>query len=172
MPVTTSSIIAASGSSRNPQVTWKRPMPSWVASGICGIQSAPFAWSARASPSRPSSCQKATSDKASAAVIIVTATAPDVRRENERMPTRPLIAAPMPGKSGISQMYRMDLSDVPELPGLPPHQVHFVDVDRFFVAVEGEDDAESDRGFGGSDCDHEDREHLANRVLQLIRERD
>src|SRR6185295_6607689 len=68
---------------------------------------------ARASPGRPSSCQKATSDSASAAVIIVTATAPAVLRENERMPTSPLIAAPMPGSSGINQMYRIDAHVAP-----------------------------------------------------------
>ena len=39
-----------------------------------------------------------------AAAIIVHATAPAVLRENERMPIRPLIAAPMPGSSGSSQM--------------------------------------------------------------------
>ena len=52
---------------------------------------------------------------------------------------------------------------------LPSHQVHFVDVDRFFVAVERQDDAEPDRRFGRRHRDDEDREHLADRVLQLRR---
>src|SRR5262245_17794206 len=41
----------------------------------------------------------------SAATIIEQATTPAVLRENERMPTRPLMAAPRPGRRGISQMY-------------------------------------------------------------------
>ena len=40
----------------------------------------------------------------SAATIIVHATAPATLRENERIPKRPLMAAPMPGNSGMSQM--------------------------------------------------------------------
>ena len=60
---------------------------------------------ARDSDGSPSSCQNAKSYSASAAVIIVQATTPAVLRENERMPMRPLMAAPAPGSSGISQMY-------------------------------------------------------------------
>ena len=52
-------------------------------------------------------------------------------------------------------------------PDLPPHQVHLVDVDRLLVAVEREDDPETDRRFGGGDGDDENREHLADGVLQL-----
>ena len=40
----------------------------------------------------------------SAAVIIVQATRPASLRENIRMPTRPLTAAPTPGNKGMSQM--------------------------------------------------------------------
>src|SRR5206468_1742251 len=63
----------------------------------------------RDSAGSPSSCQKAKSDSASAAVIIAQATTPAVLRENERIPIRPLMAAPRPGRSGISQMKRMVL---------------------------------------------------------------
>src|SRR5438046_595589 len=196
MPVTTSSISPASGSSRNPQVTWSSPMPSRVASGICGIQSATFTSYARDSAGRPSSCQKATSERPSASVIVPTATAPAALRENARTPTTPLIAAPIPGNSGINQMYRItpyavglagraglaglagrkgplclcdppDLPGLPGLPRLPPHQIHLVDVHGLFVAIERENDPEADGGLGGGDRDHEDREHLSDRVLLL-----
>src|SRR3954453_17129191 len=107
MPVTTRIIIPDSGSSRNPQVTWNSPTPLLVSSGMRGIHSATVTSNARASAGSPSNCQNANSDRASAASIIVTATAPAVLRENERMPIRPLIAAPMPGRMGINQIYRI-----------------------------------------------------------------
>src|SRR5438132_6434240 len=180
MPVTTSSIIPASGSSRKPHVTRKRPMPSRVASGICGIQSATLMSNARASAGSPRSCQNANSDSPSAAVIVAHATTPAVLRENARIPITPLISAPAPGKRGINQIYRINPPACPPArpawparsARLPSHQVHFVDVDRLFVAIEGEDDAESYRRLGGRHGDDEDREDLADGVLQLRRERD
>src|SRR5262245_20605498 len=159
MPVTTRIIMPDSGSSRNPHVTSKLPMPSCVASGIFGIHSSTLMSNARASAGRPSSCQNATSDSPSAASIIVVAKAPAVLRENERMPNRPLTAAPNAGSRGISQMYCMSEA----------HQVHFVDVDGLYVAVEGQDDAETDGRFGRGDGDDENREHLADGVALLLR---
>ena len=79
--------------------------PSCICSGIGGIQSAIVTAYARASAGKPSSCQKASTDSPSAATIVAHATNPEVRRENARMPTRPLRAAPTPGNRGMSQMY-------------------------------------------------------------------
>src|SRR5258708_12841002 len=99
------------------------------------------------------------------------------------MPTRPLTAAPTPGSRGMSQIYRIcvrvalrdppDLRDLPDLADLsssPSHQIHFVDVDRLFVAIEGQDDANPHRRFGRPNRDDEDREDLANRLFQLRRD--
>ena len=55
----------------------------------------------------------------------------------------------------------------PLLPASPSHQVHFIDVDRLFVPIEREDDAEPHRRFGRGDSDDEDREHLTDGVVQL-----
>src|SRR5579871_937902 len=175
MPVTTSSIMPDSGSSRNPHGTSNAPNPVRVASGIFGIHCATTTSYARASAGSPSSCQKATSAIPSAIAIVVHATTPAVRRENERMPTRPLIAAPMPGSRGISGIKRILVSEGAADAAAPPsrpHQIHFVDVDRLFVPVERENDPEADGRFRRRDRDHEDGEHLADLVLQLRRERD
>ncbi len=104
MPVTTRIIIPESGSSRNPQGAWNMPMPPRVASGIEGIHCATTTSKARASFGRPSNCQNAYSDTPRASVIVVHAIAPAILREKYRMPSRPLIAAPMAGSSGMSQI--------------------------------------------------------------------
>src|SRR5215468_2296231 len=179
MPVTMRIIIPDSGSSRNPHSTWNIPTVSLlVASGIDGIHCAMTTSYSRASPGRPSSCQNDSSDSPRAATIIVQATTPAVLREKYRMPSRPLIAAPIPGNSGISQMYFISALPScpsclprPSCPSLPSHQVHFVDVDAFLVPVEREDDAQADGGFCRSNGDHENRKDLADGVLQLARER-
>src|SRR5712691_7532133 len=145
MPVTTRIISADSGSSRKPQVTLNRPTPLLVCSGICGIHSATLMSNARASAGWPSNRQNPRSDSPSAAVIVAQATSPAVLRENARMPARPLMAAPMRGRSGMSQIYRMLESAIGDRAigdrrslnrPLPPHEVHLVDIDRFLVAVE------------------------------------
>src|SRR5918999_4475785 len=51
--------------------------------------------------------QNASIETPSAPVIAAHPTRPDVRRLNERMPTSPLIAAPMPGRIGINQIKSM-----------------------------------------------------------------
>ena len=99
-----SSIIAESGSSRKPQLTSKLPMPSCVASGMRGIHSPIVTSKARDSGGSPSSCQNARTASPSAAAIVRLASAPAVLRENDRIPTRPLTAAPRPGSNGMSQM--------------------------------------------------------------------
>src|SRR5688572_11637806 len=175
MPVTTRIIIPESGSSLNAQGTSNDPIPCAVASGIGGIQWPRLTTWSLASGGRPSICQNAYSDTPSAPVIAAHATNPDVRLLNERMPTSPLIAAPMPGRIGISQINSIDCSALcsllSALARLPSHQIHFVDVDRFLVPVERQDDAQADGGLGGRDGDDEYREHLADAVLQLIRKR-
>src|SRR5579871_5991323 len=42
----------------------------------------------------------------------------------------------------------------------PFQQVHFVDVDRLFIAEEGNQNAEADRGFGGGVGNNENRKNL------------
>src|SRR5882762_9087558 len=101
---------------------------------------------ARASAGKPHSCQNATNDTPSAAIIVVHATAPAVRRENARIPTRPLTRAPRPGRRGINQMYVMS-TFITGAGASPFHQVHLVNVHRLFVPVEREDDPESHRRF-------------------------
>src|SRR6185503_20077672 len=177
MPVTTSSIMPESGSRRKPHGTSKPPtVPLPICSGIDGIHCATVTSNARASGASPRSCQNATSDRTSAASIVVHATAPAALRENERIPMRPLMAAPTPGNSGMSQMYFIFLQwrrgPTPAPPAhLPSHHVHFVDVDRFLVAVEGENDPEPHRGLRRRHGNDEHREDLADRILKLVRVR-
>src|SRR4026209_2267093 len=92
----------------------------------------------RASGAKPRSCQKASTDSPRAATIVVQATKPEVLRENARMPTRPLRAAPPPGNRGMSQMYfisivgRRGRAGTPFPPVVSPtQQVHLGDVDCF-----------------------------------------
>src|SRR5262245_24877385 len=126
---------------------------------------------------------------ASAPHIAVTASSPAMLRENARIPKRPLTRAPIPGRSGMSQMYSMfsrgglDGSAGSDRSGksycssrlptcltcptclpavvLPPHQVHLINVHGLFVPVERQDDAQADGRFRGGHRDDEDREHLA-----------
>src|ERR1051325_10443883 len=59
---------------------------------------------------------------------------------------------------------------------LPLEQINLVNEDRLAVAVERDDEAEADGGFGRRDHDYEDREDLprdrvhAARLLQVARE--
>src|SRR5713101_2334936 len=121
----------------------------------------------RAWGGRPSNCQTARSATPNAATIAVEATTPAALREKYRTPISPLIAAPMPGNSGMSQMSFISVW----LRASRPHDVHLVDVDRFFVAIERQDDSEPDSGFGRRHGDHENGKHLTDHVVQLIRER-
>src|SRR4029078_12569520 len=126
------------------------------------IQSATLMSYARPSAGSPSNCQKAMSDNPSAMTMRPLATVPALFLSNDRIPISPLIAAPRPGSNGINQMYFIVLRQdrrkgrnpsllappaPPAGPGLPSHQIHFVDVDRFLVAIEREDDAEADCSF-------------------------
>src|SRR5262249_15024785 len=54
----------------------------------------------------------------------------------------------------------------------PSHRVDLVEVDRGSVAVEHEDDRESDTDFGGGDRDDEQGEHLADDGVVQRAERD
>ena len=105
MPVTTSSIIPDSGSSRKPHGTSKAANPLRVARGIFGIHCAITTSYARAPDGSARSCQNAASDNPSATVIVAHASSPEALRENARMPTTPLTSAPSPGSRGISQIY-------------------------------------------------------------------
>ena len=79
-------------------------MPVAVASGIGGIQFASTTSWTRASAGSRTSWTNAAIDSASAVAIDPHATAAAAARLNQRMPTRPMSAAPAAGTSGMSQM--------------------------------------------------------------------
>src|SRR5687767_10439245 len=163
MPVTTSTITAESGSRRSDQGTVKAPMPDAVASGIGGIQVPSTASKMRPPSGRASSWPQAQADRPNAPAIAAHPTTAACVRLNHRMPNRPLSAAPAAGRRGMSQSSVID--------GSPPQHVHLVEIDRLLVAVEREDDPQSDGRLGGGDGDDEDREHLPGGVVKLVRER-
>src|SRR5678816_747202 len=77
------------------------------------------------------------------------------------LPKRPLMTKPAAGNSGISQMRSRKFMR------LPLHQIDFVDVHCFLVLEHGDNDAESDRGFSGSNGNHKDREPVSYTHLTL-----
>ena len=48
----------------------------------------------------------------------------------------------------------------------PFHQINLINPDRFAIAIERDDDAESYRRFGGSHDDDENREHLSGKRVR------
>ena len=107
MPVTMRIIIPDSGSSRKLHGATKEPHPSVVWSGIAGIHSATTTVWKRSSSGRPSSWKKAFRASRNDSPMVAHATSPAVCLLNERIPTRPLMAAPSPGSSGINQIRSM-----------------------------------------------------------------
>src|SRR5580704_3779111 len=119
-----------------------------------------------------------------AKAIAPTQTIPTARRESRR-PKKNMMAAPAAGSRGITQMWErkkkrlsaradgvMTFSlrlfrgssarpNFRSSASLPFQQVHFVDVHRLLIAEEGDQDAETDRCFGGGVGDDENCEDLA-----------
>src|SRR5687767_769799 len=149
-------------------------MPLAVSSGILGIHRATVTTWSRASGASPRSSQNAHADSNNASPIVEHATSAATFLPKARMPTRPLMAAPIPGSSGMSQIRstssfsRIPNPESPTPSSLPSHDVHFVDVDGFFVAIEGQDDSQTYGGLGRRDGDDEHCEHLTDGVLQLL----
>src|SRR5262245_34724797 len=83
-----------------------------------------------------------------------------------RLPNSPLMTKPAAGNKGMSQMRSRKFMR------LPLHQIDFVDVHRFLVLEHGDDDAEADCGFGGSDGNHKDGEDLSCELPKPAGKRD
>src|SRR5687767_2024846 len=124
-----------------------------------------------------------------------TATTLTTRSEKRNFrPSSPLMAAPSRGRRGTSQMSlcisvrgsmvngqwskTVLISSPFTIHHLPLQQIDLVHEDRLAVAVERDDDAEADGGFGGGDDVDEDREDLSSygvhapAVLKVAREGD
>src|SRR5262249_25727854 len=78
-----------------------------------------------------------------------------------RRPNNPAMAEPSSGRKTIAWYIA------------PPalHQVHVFDRDRAAVAEIDHEDGKPDRGFGGRHGEHDQREHLADQIAQMGRER-
>src|SRR5687767_11422358 len=90
--------------------------------------------------------------------------------ENRNLrPKRPLMAAPSSGSRGTNQMY-LYIS--------PLQQIDFVYPDGFFIAIECDDNAQTDRRFGSGHDDYKNGEDLARdrvhaaRFLEVTRKGD
>src|SRR5437764_14225359 len=110
-------------------------------------------------------------------------------KRNQR-PKMPLMAAPIRGSRGTSQMYRyiglwslvfvLIQGQRPKTKDRlsPLHQINFINPDRFAVAIERDHDAESNRGLSSGDDNDENREYLPRHriavsgVLQVTRKGD
>src|SRR5262245_16346093 len=80
-----------------------------------------------------------------------------------KRPKRPAMMDPRRGNATIS-VYIFDRSAL--------HQIDVLNRDGAAVAEVDDEDGEADRGFGGGDRQHEEREDLTGQVAQESRERD
>src|SRR6266516_6783501 len=95
-----------------------------------------------------------------------------------RFPKRPLMAKPIAGKSGMSQIRSKKFivlkSEIrnpkSEVSRLPLHQINLVDVHRFLVLEHRNHDPKTHRGFRRSHRNNKDGEHLPGHLLQPVGE--
>src|SRR5208282_4804669 len=196
-PVTKSSQIEESGSSRNPASTLKEAsVPSRLTKFKCPSPLPSHVYTIF-SKGRPEPCAKFVYSKTvkqakrNASTTTPTQTALTVAFCSRR-PKKNIIAAPKAGNSGISQMWlrknmslvvgRQSLAIHTCLPAarsacsqlaalLPFQQINLIHIDRLFIPEESDQNAEAGGGFGGGVYYDKDREQLPMEVSPHARER-
>src|ERR1051326_4585302 len=76
-------------------------------------------------------------------------------------PNRPAMAQPSSGRKTIAWYIARSAL----------HHAHVFDPDRAAIAVIGDENGEADRGLGGGHREHDQREHLADQIAEMRRER-
>src|SRR4051812_9440199 len=166
MPVTNSSQIAESGSSRNPASAWNSPRPPSRVGNVMCPEPLPSQVNITFSNGWPTCVYCVYCNTAPQLIRKARTTTPTQTALTavllRRRPKKNMVAAPSIGSRGMIQMF----SKKNIISSLPLQQIHVVHVHRLLVTEEGDDDAEPDSGFRCGIGDDEDGEHLPVQVMQ------